>query len=264
MTPASAPGIFLGRLGRSFIERTESLLDLCALTARMARMVAAPPREGRKLANRIAVEQIYFTAVQGLWVLIPVAVVVGSLLVAQFSRIASHMDLGKVAVLLLVRELGPVVTAFIVLLRSGIAVTVEVSYMRVLNEIESMEMSGIDPLYLVGYPRVVGITVAMLCLFFLFDLAAVFGGYTATWLATDLSLAHFLAQVAKAISGADIAVGALKALFFGVIISVVSLYRGFTVARSMTAIPPQSSRAAIEAVLYLLAANIFISTVFYL
>ncbi|MFH2097998.1 MAG: ABC transporter permease, partial [Pseudomonadota bacterium] len=260
MELAAAPGRFFGRMGRTFLEGLAHFLALFAMARRLLILTLVQPRTGRRLVSRIAVEQVHFSAVQALTVLLPTAVIVGSLLVAQFSKIAGVYDLGRVAVLLLVREMGPVITALIVILRSGIAVTVEVSYMRVLHEIEAVEMGGMDPLRLIAYPRMAGITVAMLCLFFLFDLAAVFGGYTANWLLTDLTLDQFMSQVGKAVTGADIAVGALKALSFGIIISVVSLYRGFTVERRMTAIPANCSAAAMESMFYCLVMNIFISS----
>ncbi len=261
MELSAAPGRLFGRAGRAFLSRADHFLSLFALGWRLAGLTLVRPREGRRLVRRIAVEQIHFSAVQALTVLIPTAVLVGSLLVAQFSKIGDQYDLGRVTVLLLVRELGPVLTALVVILRSGIAVTVEVSYMRVQREIEAVEMAGMDPMRLVAWPRMAGITTAMLCLFFLFDLAAVFA---AIWLITGQSLSQFMNQVAKAIAPADIAVGMLKALFFGMAISVVSLQRGFTVEKRVSAIPANASSAAMESMLFCLILNIFISAIFYL
>ena len=55
------------------------------------------------------------------------------------------------------------------ILRSATAVTIEMSYMSVLHEIDALEMAGIDPLHAVGFPRLVGITTAIVSLVLVFD-----------------------------------------------------------------------------------------------
>ena len=167
-------------------------------------------------------------------------------------------------VILILRELGPLFTALIVILRSAVAVTIEASYMSVLGELDAIEMQGIDPIHLICLPRLIGITVAIFCLFFIFDLVAILGGYVVAWTITDVAVGNFLQKIGKAISGVDITVGIVKAIFFGFTITVTSLYRGFRVKKAITQIPSETSKAAIECLLYCVFINIIISVIFYL
>jgi phospholipid/cholesterol/gamma-HCH transport system permease protein len=254
---------FVGALGRRTIRSINRLMDLCALTYRLAAIAVSLPRTGRALIKRVIVEQVHFTAVQALPVIIPVALITGSMLIVQFSQLSGQVDLGKLVVLLVLREIGPLVTAIIVILRSATAVTIEMSYMSVLHEIDALEMAGIDPLHTVCFPRLVGITTAIVSLVLVFDLMAIIGGYAIVRGTTMLPVEGFFQQIAKGVVGADIAVGILKGLFFGVTITVTCLYHGLSRKNQITQVPVATSRAAVDCFFYCLVVNIFISFIFY-
>ena len=169
------------------------------------------------------------------------------------------MDLGRLLVLLVLREMGPLVTAIIVILRSATAVTIEMSYMCVLHEIDALEI----PLHTVCFPRLVGITTAIVSLILFFDLMAIIGGYAIVSGTTTLPVEGFFQQIAKGVVGADIAVGLLKGLFFGVTITVTCLYHGLARKNQITQVPVATSRAAVDCFFYCLVINIFISFIFY-
>ena len=262
--PVQAFSDFAGSVGRRTIEGVNHYLELCAFAWRMILQIFRWPREGRSLLYRVLIEQIYFTAVQALWILIPVALLLGSSLILQFSRISGEYDLGKILVIILIRELGPIATALIVILRSATAMTIETGYMKVLHEMEALEMSGVDPVRLYAVPRLIGISTAMVCLVFIFGFTAILGGYALVWVATNVPLQNFLNQIGKALTPADFVVSALKAFFFGVAITVVSLFRGFTVGKSMTEVPVATSKGAVECVFYCMVISAILSILFYL
>lgn len=253
-----------GFIGRKAISSFNHILSLFALTFRIFALIASRPREGRVFVRRIIVQQLYFTAVQALPVLIPIALLMGAMVIIQFARLSGQYDFGRISVLLIVRELGPIITALLVILRSATAVTIEVSYMRVLNELDAIEMIGIDPIQIVCLPRLIGITSAIMGLFVIFDLVSILGGYAIVWMSTHIPMSNFLHQIAKAITGTDILVGAIKAVLFGITITVTCLYRGFEMKQRITEVPVATSKSAIECFLYCLVVNVFISTLFYM
>ena len=186
------------------------------------------------------------------------------MVIIQFAKISGQYDFGRISVLLIVRELGPIITALLVILRSATAVTIEISYMRVLHELEAIEMAGMDPIRIVCLPRLIGITFAMLCLFIVFDLVSIMGGYAIVWMVTYIPIGNYLYQIAKSITFSDILVGTIKAVLFGFAITMTSLYRGFEMKRQITEVPVATSQAAIECFFYCLVINVFISFIFYL
>ena len=254
----------VGALGRKTIRSVNRLMDLCALTYRLTVIALPLPRAGRTLIKWVIVEQVHFTAVQALPVIIPVALITGSMMIVHFSQLSGQVNLGKLVVLLVLREIGPLVTAIIVILRSATAVTIEMSYMCVLREIDAVEMAGIDPLHTVCFPRLVGITTAIVSLILVFDLMAIIGGYAIVKGTTLLPVEGFFQQIAKGVVGADIAVGILKGFFFGVIITVTCLYHGLAPKNQITQVPVATSRAAVDCFFYCLVINFLISFLFYI
>ena len=257
-------GRVIGYIGRKAIRSIDHIVDLFAFAYRIFSIVISRPKSGRALVGRVSVQQLYFTAVQALPVIIPIALIVGTTVIIQFAKLSGQYDFGRISVLLIVREIGPIITALLVILRSATAVTIEVSYMRVLHELDAIEMAGMDPIRIVCLPRLVGITAAMVCLFIVFDLVSIMGGYAVVWMVTYVPMGNYLYQIAKAIALSDILVGAAKAILFGFAITVTSLYRGFEMKRQITEVPVSTSRAAIECFFYCLVINVFISIVFYL
>jgi len=253
-----------GRIGRKTLKFVDHILSLFAFTYRILILIFKRPEPGRVLVRRITLEQIYFTCVESLPIIIPVALLTGCILIIQFSKLSGQYDLGKTTVLLIVRELGPIITAFLVILRSATAVTIEMGYMNTLHEIEAIEMAGMDPMLIICLPRLVGITLAVLCLFIVFDLVSILGGYVLIWTFTYIPIDNFHTQIAKSISGTDISVGIVKAICFGIIITVTSLTHGFKIKKQVTDIPVGTSRSALESVFYCLVSNIIISIIFYM
>ncbi|MCW7753973.1 ABC transporter permease [Desulfobotulus sp. H1] len=253
----------VGKAGR----RTLSFLDYAtrnfALTWRLLSLAFSREKEGRIMVRRGVVEQIYFTAVQALPIIIPIALIIGIPLVLQLARVSGQYDAGRLAVILVVREVGPILTALVVTLRSATAVTIELGYMSVLREIEALEMAGIDPLRLICLPRLVGITVAIVCLFVVFDVVAIAGSYVLIFAFTDAQVAQFLYSFSQAITGLDIVVSLTKAFCFGIIISVICMFRGLSCKGNFTWIAINTSKASMESFFFCLVANIFITVVFY-
>jgi phospholipid/cholesterol/gamma-HCH transport system permease protein len=253
-----------GYIGRQTIDFFKHIIDLFAFGYRLFRLVFRPPKTGQALFKRVIGEQIYFTGIQALPLIISIAAIFGSMLIIFFTQVSGQYNLGKTAVLLIVREIGPIITALLVILRSATAVTIEVGYMNVFNEIDAVEMAGVDPMRIICLPRLIGITSAILCLFIVFDLVSILGGYAIVWSSTYIPMGNFLRQIGNSITVTDITVGFVKAIYFGIIITVTSLYHGFKTKKQITDIPVRTSRAAIECFFYCLLINVIISSVFYL
>ena len=254
----------IGAIGRRTLHAMNQLATLLTFAYQILRIIVLPPKKGISLVRRITLEQIYFTAVQSLPIIILFALLIGSMIIIQFSRLSGQSPLGNYIVLIFIRDLGPTLTALLIILRSATAVTIEISYMNVLNEMDALEMSGLDPLWVVCVPRLVGITSAILCLFIVFDITAIVGGYAVVWLVTYINLGDNLFQIAKTLSAADIIVGIIKAVLFGITITVICLHHGFKTKQHITQIPVAASKASVQCLGSCLVISAVISVLFYL
>ncbi|MEW5724907.1 MAG: ABC transporter permease, partial [Thermodesulfobacteriota bacterium] len=127
---------------------------------------------------------------------------------------------------------------------------------------EGLEMQGIPTFHFLCIPRLVGVSVAVICLIILFDLIAIAGGFFAAWTITGVTVWDFLYNLAAGVRRSDFLVVLTKGLCFGVTIPVVCLYHGFQAAGAITTVPPQVSKALVECLLYCVVLNIMISFAF--
>jgi phospholipid/cholesterol/gamma-HCH transport system permease protein len=257
-----------GAAGRRFISRAGEALDQLGLLTRVLVTLFRARGRGGRIIRTTTIEQIYFTGVQALPVIGLMALLLGVLVIVEsterLSEVGLEEALGRVMVVMIIRELGPIMTALLVILRSGVAIGIKLGYMSALREMEAIEMQGIDPVHLVAIPRIIGLMSAIVCLFIYFDLVAVFGGSAFAWLVMGVPLGRLSWVVSQALSFSDVAIGLIKAVFFGGVIGVVCVYRGMSARGELAAVAPQVSRAAVECLLWCLALDVMISAFFYL
>jgi len=147
--------------------------------------------------------------------------------VALLTQVGAQHLIGTVMVTVVVRELGPLVTAVVVLLRVGTATVVELGMARALGEVEALEALGIDPVHYLVVPRVLGMAIAVLALTAYLILGAVFSGYLFAFLQdVPLTPGEYFRQLALALTWQDFVLLTLKASAFGAILALVTCFQG--------------------------------------
>ena len=147
--------------------------------------------------------------------------------VSWLTRVGAIQFLGAVMVPVVVRELGPSLTALVVLARVGTAHVVELGTARALGEVEALEALGIDPVHYLVVPRVLGMALGIFSLTVYLVLGAVVSGYVWAFLQdVPLTPGDYFRQLTGALRGLDFALLALKTCAFGAIIAVVTCYHG--------------------------------------
>lgn len=147
--------------------------------------------------------------------------------VSWLTRVGAINYLGSVMVIVVLRELGPLVTALLLLARVGTANVIELGTARATGEVEALEALGIDPVHYLVVPRVVGMALGMFSLTVYLILGALLSGYGWAFIQdVPLRPADYFRQLAGALSGLDFILLALKTLAFGFIIAIVTCYHG--------------------------------------
>jgi phospholipid/cholesterol/gamma-HCH transport system permease protein len=163
----------------------------------------------------------------------------------------------------LVRELGPLLTALIVLSRTGAANVVELGTSRALGEVEALESLGIDPIHYFVVPRVVGMALGVFSLTIYLIIGALLSGYLWAFL-QDVPLlpGEYFAQLARALNVIDFVVLASKSALFGVIISVVTCYHGLAQPLRLEEVSNATVRAVAQSVIFCVALDAFFIVVY--
>jgi phospholipid/cholesterol/gamma-HCH transport system permease protein len=166
--------------------------------------------------------------------------------VSVLSRVgAANNLLGDIMVIAVVRELGPLLAAFLVLARVGTANVVELGTARAMGEVESLEALGIDPVHYFVVPRVIGMAVGISALTVYLILGTLVSGYLWVFVQdVPLQPGDYFSQLAGALTYLDFILLALKTAAFGFIIAIVTCYHGLAQPLQLD----QISRATVRAV----------------
>jgi len=241
-------GTFLTRLGqRSVHGATHTAGTGLLLTRAIARLGALRIVPVRAVLWR----QIYFSGVQVVDTVAVLAAVTGLIIVVQTTVAgAGSQWLGRILVWTVVREVGPLLAAIVVVARSGPAVATELASMRLRGEIDALWVMGIDPLAYLVVPRLVGLTVGLLALTVWFQGVAVAGGLALGAITMgDPSLLTAFSAIVTELGLADIGQVFAKGLLFGGAVAASACYHGYRDHTSPTEIPQAGIAAVMQGLL---------------
>jgi len=170
--------------------------------------------------------------------------------VSWLTRVGAIKYLGTIMVIVVVRELGPLIAGLLVLARIGTAIVVELGTARALGEVEALEALGIDPVHFLVVPRVIGMAVGVFSLTVYLILGALLSGYIWAFLQdVPLRPSDYFRQLAGSLSGLDFALLALKTIAFGFIIAIVTCYHGLAQPLHLEEVSYATVRAVAQAVI---------------
>lgn len=183
-----------------------------------------------------------------------ISVALGLLVIGQsvswLTRVGAINYLGSIMVLVVVRELGPLLTAFLVLARIGTANVIELGTARALGEVEALEALGIDPVHYLVVPRVVGMAIGTFSLTVYVILGALVSGYVWAFIQdVPLRPSDYFRQLAGSLSGLDFALLAVKTTGFGFIVSIVTCYHGLAQPLRLEEVSAATVRAVAQSVI---------------
>ena len=156
---------------------------------------------------------------------------------------------GTIMVTVVVRELGPLIAALLVLARVGTAIVIELGTSRALGEVEALEALGIDPIHFFVVPRFIGLALSIFSLTIYLILVALLSGYLFAFL-QDIPLhpSDYFSQLANALTWEDFALLALKTSLFGSIIAVVTSFQGLAQPLHIKDVAAATTRAVAHCV----------------
>ncbi len=212
--------------------------------------------------------QVYFTGWQAMPLIGFLGAGAGALVALQSIMQMTYFGgidyVGRFMVMIVVRELGPLLTALIVIARSGTAVASELGSMQVNKELDALKTMGINPMSFVIFPRLVGGMISVICLAFYFVLFATIAGATLCRLVKGMPFDVYFTSLSQAAGMSDVFVFLLKNLVGGLMIFAVSCYQGLQVERSPHEIPQVTTKAVVMSTVYVLAFNLILTLYFYM
>jgi len=218
---------------------------------RAVRAASRLTRAGRWVMLRVLINQIRFTALQAIGLVAFLAAILAFLVISQsirqLGRFGAVDNLGTIMVVAVIRELGPLLTALIVVSRSGTAIAAEMATNRVMGEVTALEAMGIDPYIYLVLPRMLGAIVSVATLMVVFDAVALLSGYVAAT-TNGMALSRYTAIVLKTLSAKDVWLTLAKGVFFGAAVALFCSYHGLAVKAGPTEIPQAVTRGVVATI----------------
>jgi phospholipid/cholesterol/gamma-HCH transport system permease protein len=261
--------LLISTMGRGVVAWLADVRHTVAVAAAVV-WVAVQPRYWVRTVRNVLARQILFTGYQATRFVSTVALLVGISVVVQAqvwtAALGQSSLLGPVLVMVIIREVGPLLTNFIVIARSGTAMATELASMRVMGETQVLDAQGVDPFIYLVLPRAVGAAVSVFCLSVIFVFVSFIGGFLSGVLlgANTGGPWLFIDSVFGAIRPADVFNLLAKTLIPGLLMGVICCIQGLGIRGVATEVPQAATRAVVKSIMAMFVTSALVSLLTYL
>jgi phospholipid/cholesterol/gamma-HCH transport system permease protein len=220
--------------------------------------------------------QTFFTGVEVFPILFIVATLFGTVVIIEVITMMGKMGfsdvVGSLIVVVIIRELGPILTAFLIAGRSGSSLTTYIGSMVINSVVDALATMGVDPVRYLVMPGLIGGCIAMVIMNIFFSASTIVVGYLVTKgaillsgnaLNIQLTWTYLSTEILNAISLSDFVFVILKPLVFGAIITTNACYQALNIQRDVRQVPKATSRSVVKSFLYVVIADVFLSVYYF-
>jgi phospholipid/cholesterol/gamma-HCH transport system permease protein len=248
----------VNRLGRRVIEEVAGLGRFLIVLVATVRGIFLPPYR-----VRATLRQMHFAGVKSFFVVSLTGTFTGMVLALQsyhaFRIFGGEAMVGATVALSMCRELGPVLTALMVTARAGSAMAAQIGTMRVTEQIDALQSIAVDPVEYLFAPRIVASLVMLPILTVYFDFLGILGGYFVGVKHLGIPAGPFVNSIVQYTDYQDLTDGLIKSLFFGLILSVISCYKGYTAGKGAEGVGWATTEAVVLSSVLILVSDYFLT-----
>ena len=257
----------VGYTGRVTLNTLFAMARVCVLMADTFKWIVIAPLRGKGLRVRSTVENIVEFGVNSLPVVSLICFLIGAIMamqasyqLARFGAIRYIADLVGVAAL---RELAPLMTAILITGRSGSAIAAEIGSMKVAEEIDALEVMGLNPIKFLVAPKFLAMLIAVPCVTILAMFIMILGGYVLSTTVIGVDPMLYIEQTAGALTAKDLVTGMTKSVFFAITICWVGVYRGFQVEGGAEGVGKQTTSSVVTSIFFIIIVDLVFTVLFY-
>ncbi|MFO7850260.1 MAG: MlaE family lipid ABC transporter permease subunit [Spirochaetia bacterium] len=262
--PASeAPPVsYFEKAGGRFFAFIDGAGQYIVLTAEIFYWSVAGILSAAQRRKHSVIEQCRIIGIESLPLVALLSIIIGVILslqgAIQLRTFGANIYVADLMAISMVTEMGPMMSAILVAGRSGSAIASEISTMKVSEEIEALQVMGIDPIRYVVVPKFLAITLTLPILVIFSIYLGIGGGVLVGATSLEISPNIFIARSMEVVTSTDIIKSLLKSTFFGWVIVINSSYFGFSVSGGSEEV----GKATTLAVVYSIIAIIVLDALF--
>ena len=222
---------------------------------------------GRQTINPNAiVAQIDRMGVKAIPIVVLMSAIVGAIIAQQgafqLRYFGAEIFVVDMVGILVLRELGVLLTAIMIAGRSGSAITAEIGTMKMREEVDALTVIGLNPLGVLVFPRLVALVIALPCLTIIANFAALGGAILVSWAYSDITPPAFIERMKTAIDLTSIFAGLIKAPFMAMIIGIIASVEGMKVGGSAESLGERVTASVVKAIFIVIVLDGFFA-IFY-
>jgi phospholipid/cholesterol/gamma-HCH transport system permease protein len=254
-------------IGEATINGLAYLGDLAQLTGNAARAVFIGPFRGKSVSFTRAVHQAMAVGIEALPIISLISFFIGMILALQgayeLRRLGALQLVASAVAISMTRELGPLMTAIIVIGRSGSAFAAEIGTMKVNEEIDALQTMALEPVHFLVAPKFLAMILMLPCLTTWSDFMGVLGGALFGISSAGFTLQSYLRATIDAIVMRDIITGLIKSLMFGIVITAVGCQEGFSTGLGSEQVGRSTTSAVVKSIFLVIAVDLVFTAIFY-
>ena len=254
-------------IGSGTIDGLAYLGGLARLSWAALRAAAADLFGGKKFTFTRAVHQAMAVGVGALPILSLITFFVGTILALQSAyelrKLGAIQYVASAVAISMSRELGPLMTAIVVIGRSGSAFAAELGTMKVNEEIDALETMALDPVQFLVAPKMLAMLLMVPCLTIWADFMGVMGGALFGVTNAGFSFEGYVRATLDALEIPDLTTGLIKALMFGLVITMVGCQEGFRTGVGSEEVGRSTTSAVVKSIFLVIAVDLVFTTLFY-
>lgn len=253
---------FLEFTGAKIIRFLETLGQMLILLGQTVYFFREAPRNVHSIATQMLIigyETLPVASVMAFFVGMVLALQTG----VELNKYGGQNIIGAIVGHSMVRELGPVMTSFLVAGRAGSAMAAEIGVMKVYEEIDALKTLDIHPVRYLAMPRLIACLICMPALVIYADLVGIAGGALISNLHPQIFVSYWIYydSLQDALKIKEIGIGLIKAFVFGGIIALVCCYIGFTTSGGPRGIARSTTRSVVLSFMMILVADYFLTRI---
>ena len=254
-------------IGQATLDGLAYIGDLARLSGRAAQAVFIGPLTGQRLRVGRAIHQARAVGVQALPILSLITFFIGTILALQSAyelRKFGALEFVASAVgISMTRELGPLMTAILVIGRSGSAFAAEIGTMKVSEEIDALQTMALDPVRFLVAPKFLAMMLMMPCLTTWADFMGVLGGALFGVTNAGFTFGGYIRATLDALVLRDIVTGLIKSVMFGLVITAVGCQEGFSTGLGAEEVGRSTTTAVVKSIFLVIVVDLVFTALFY-
>jgi len=258
---------FARKIGAAVINVLSYVGALSALAGRAAFDAFIGPFFGRRVRFGSAMAQAMDAGVRALPILSLITFFIGLILALQsayeLKRFGAMNLVANAVAISMSRELGPLITAIVVIGRSGSAFAAEIGTMKVSEEIDALQTMAIDPVRFLVTPKFVAMVLMLPCLTIWANSMGILGGSLFGVLQADFTWSRYISASLEALFLRDVITGLIKSFMFGVTITAVGCLEGLSTTGGAEQVGRSTTRAVVVSIFLVIIVDLVFTTMFY-